>query len=682
MLPSMRPSRSFSCGCCASWSLGGLHDFIHSRHYDNDVLAELLGFTSPFEDLDADDVRTGLRQHHKQAEIQAATARVPHRLRANVARLADLVGLSAVDCRLLEFTVMLHNESVLDDTADVLGQLSTSQLFHALAVILDLPEPEVRAALGTHGILARSGLIVVDRCGTGTLRGKLDLLSNTFAGLMASAEADPVNLLRGMVSAIGPAHLKLEDYGHIQTSLDILCPYLRHATTTNQDGVNVFIHGAAGTGKSQLARVLAAELSCELFEVAGEDEDGDPIDGAQRLRAYRAAQSFFAQRRALIVFDEAEDVFDDGYNFFGRSTAQTRKAWINRMLEQNRIPTLWLSNTISTLDPAFIRRFDMVFELPVPPKAQRQRIVQQVCHDLIDDACAARIATAEALAPAVVTKAAAVIRSLGDELDAPKRMQALEHLIGNTLRAQGHGGLPSRHGQLPELYDPAFIKADIDLVQVARGLAQTGSGRLCLYGPPGTGKSAYARWLAEQLQVPLLLKRASDLMSAYIGDNERNIARTFREAEGTGALLLIDEIDSFLQDRRGASQNWEVTLVNEMLIQMESFNGFFIASTNLMDDLDPAALRRFDLKVRFGYLSIDQSIQLLHRYCTQLGLSGPAETDIQALQRLTRLAPGDFATAARQHRFRPFTTASELIGILQAECTLKGELYTPIGFVH
>lgn len=81
---------------------------------------------------------------------------------------------------------------------------------------------------------------------------------------------------------------------------------------------------------------------------------------------------------------------------------------------------------------------------------------------------------------------------------------------------------------------------------------------------------------------PLLVRRGSDLMSMWLGGSEKNVAEAFREAEAENAVLLIEEVDSFLQDRRGAQRSWEVTLVNEMLTQMESFEGLFIASTNLM----------------------------------------------------------------------------------------------------
>lgn len=276
---------------------------------------------------------------------------------------------------------------------------------------------------------------------------------------------------------------------------------------TGRKGVNIYIHGDPGTGKSQLAKVLAKEIGCELFEVASEDSDGDPINGERRLRAFSAAQSFFSQRAALIVFDEAEDVFNDGNRVFGqKSTAQLRKAWINRILEDSPVPSVWLSNTISEIDPAFIRRFDMVMELPVPPKKQRLHIIEETCSDLLDASSRARMAESESLAPALVTRAASVVRLIRDDLSVAGASDAMTLLIDNTLQAQGHRPMVKNDpNRLPEIYDPAFIHADSDLTQVAVGLIQNKAGRLCLYGPPGTGKTAYARWLADQMGVPLMV---------------------------------------------------------------------------------------------------------------------------------------------------------------------------------
>jgi transitional endoplasmic reticulum ATPase len=503
--------------------LGCHKDFIRKNGFANDLMAQQLGLGAwvdkASQDFEPGEVLTELRKDLREVEKEFISLDLAACLSQNIQRLSDLVGLSETDRRILEFAVMLQNERVLDDAAGWLGNLSSVKVFHSLSVVLALPESEVRAALAPNGPLARSGLVSIDQRGSSTLRGKLDLLSETFADHICSAETDPVNLLRGMVTLAGPARLTLSDYSHITSSLDILRSYLRHAIATARSGLNIYLHGAPGMGKSELARVLAAELGSELFEVASEDADGDPVCGHRRLRGFSAAQSFLTQRQALIVFDEVEDVFNNGDSLFGRkSTAQSQKAWVNRILEINVVPTLWLSNSIGSLDPAFVRRFDMVIELPIPPKSQRMRIIGQQCQDLLEPGAIAMVAESQVLAPAVVARAAAVVSCIRGELGASKAADAFIRLINSTLEAQGHATVrPNDPNQLSSIYDPCFIRADADLAQIAAGLVESRSGRLCLYGPPGTGKTTYGRWIAEQMGVPLLVLRASDLMSKWVG---------------------------------------------------------------------------------------------------------------------------------------------------------------------
>jgi hypothetical protein len=325
----------------------------------------------------------------------------------------------------------------------------------------------------------------------------------------------------------------------------------------------------------------------------------------------------------------------------------------------------------------------MVLEVPVPPRQQRERIIRQAGGELISASTVARLAESETLAPALVTQATRVVSAIRDQLGSPAT-DAVQLLINNTLQAQGHRPVRAHNPDaLPEGYDPAFIHADIDLQEVAQLLQTARTGRLCLYGPPGTGKTAFGRWLAQQLNVPLHVRRASDLLGMYVGESEKNIARAFHEAEADGGVLLIDEVDSFLQDRQGAERSWEVSQVNEMLTQMESFGGVFIASTNLMDKLDPAVLRRFDLKVRFGPLRPAQAAQLLQRHCQQHQLPEPSAAELAQVQTLTRLTPGDFAAVPRQSRLRPLHSASDWVKALQAECALKPHTKTSgMGFLN
>ena len=668
--------------------LNGQHEFINNLGIQNERLAEILGLATPvdmaFEELEIKKARAQLCKLYEAGEKKYQKAELPRELTENIRRLADLVGLSAIDCRILEFVTLLHNDRLLDDTADWLDLLSTAQVYQALSVILALPEADIRKALASKGVLTQSGIVSVDRTGPARLCSKLDLLSNRFAESMLIAEEDPVALLHDMVLPGLPPHLKWEDYEHVGQSLNLMRTYLRRSIDTRRKGVNIFLYGKPGTGKSQLARLLAQELSCELFEVASEDEDGDPVKGERRLRAFRAAQSFFAERKALIQFDEVEDVFGDGGGFFGlRSTAEKHKAWINRALEQNPVPTLWLSNSVSSLDNAFIRRFDMVIELQVPTRKQRERIIRETCGDMLTATSLGRIASAETLTPAVIARAASVVSAIRDVLPAEQVTSAIEHLVGNTLEAQGFGPIRKNDAtHLPDFYEVSFINAGTDLDEVAAGLAHMREGRLCLYGPPGTGKTAFGRWLADQLGMPLHIKRASDLLSKYVGDTERNIAQAFMDAADAGAVLLMDEVDSFLQDRSGARRSWEVTEVNEMLSQMESFSGILVASTNLMDGLDQAALRRFDLKLKFDYLKPDQAWTLFERQCQALGLPTPPGALKRELDHLRVLTPGDFATVARQYRLRPAQDPAAVLDALKEECAVKaGGLKSAIGFI-
>ena len=69
-------------------------------------------------------------------------------------------------------------------------------------------------------------------------------------------------------------------------------------------------------------------------------------------------------------------------------------------------------------------------------------------------------------------------------------------------------------------------------------------------------------------------------MNCYLGETEKIIAQAFEDAQRDDAVLLLDEIDSFLRDRTLSSHSWEVTQVNEQLTQIENYEGVFIATTN------------------------------------------------------------------------------------------------------
>jgi len=180
-----------------------------------------------------------------------------------------------------------------------------------------------------------------------------------------------------------------------------------------------------------------------------------------------------------------------------------------------------------------------------------------------------------------------------------------------------------------------------------------------------------------KLGLPVILKRASDLLDMYLGQTEKHIAAMFREAHEEGAILLLDEADSFLRDRRNATRSWEVTQVNELLVQMEAFEGIFFCSTNLIDDFDRAAFRRFALKVRFDPLNPDQRWIMFRRLLVRVRKRVTPSRTVRVrahLDHLEGLTAGDFkAVEGRYEVLGQRPALQDVLDALAAELDVRME---------
>ena len=136
---------------------------------------------------------------------------------------------------------------------------------------------------------------------------------------------------------------------------------------------------------------------------------------------------------------------------------------------------------------------------------------------------------------------------------------------------------------------------------------------------------------------------------------------------------------AFSRTAPGASHSWEITQVNELLQQMENFDGVMVAATNFSKNLDAAVMRRFTFKLEFGYLD-DEGKRLFFERMFKATLTDEEFSELKALR---NLAPGDFRTV-RQEQFYlgEAVTNEERIAALKEECNLKkdGDHSASIGF--
>ncbi len=606
----------------------------------------------------------------------------------NVRKLSVLIDLNPVEQKLLVFGVLMHAIRDLEAICDVLGSISSHSVVGVLAGILAIPPVEVRQALSTDGLLNKTGLLRLDRDEHTNLEYQVRILDEISDVLLDEDQPEIMESLKRFFTLGKQPRLLVKDFEHIQKDYDILFRYLKASSEKGLVGSNVLIYGPPGTGKSELVRTLATDLGCALYEVTTTDGDDDAIMYQGRVDSYQLCQQVLKRKKnTLILFDEIEDVFvrDGSMERFGiRTSTDSKKGWFNMVLEENQIPSIWVSNVISHIDEAILRRFDYVMELKTPPRKTRIKIISDYTKGLkVSEGWIKKISVNEDLAPGLISRAVKVVKELGFTEESEVE-NSLERVISNTLHAMGYDKNLEKGAPSPISYRPDVLNADYDLVALQEGLQRYGQGRFCLYGPSGTGKSEFARHMSEVLDKPLLVKRASDLLDPYVGVTEKEIKGMFEQALDENALLLLDEADSFLQDRSRARQSWEVTQVNELLTQMERFEGVFICSTNLMDNLDQASLRRFDLKIKFDFLKPEQGWELFQQVITDYNASiDDKELWEKKVRALRGLTPGDFATVVRQSRYAPTHLGAEsLLDGLKREIEFKDKgKFKNIGFV-
>lgn len=171
---------------------------------------------------------------------------------------------------------------------------------------------------------------------------------------------------------------------------------------------------------------------------------------------------------------------------------------------------------------------------------------------------------------------------------------------------------------------------------------------LLLYGPPGNGKTTLAGAIALVLDLPIYILRAAGLVGGYVGQTAKTIAQAFSLFNGVGPVILfLDEADSLLGQRvSGSNGTWFNDQVNTMLQSLDKCDKevIVIAATNLIENLDGAALRRFEIHLEMPRPPAESLARLFSNFRRQHQERWPVEIDAMQVGR-TAYARGDsFAT--------------------------------------
>lgn len=589
----------------------------------------------------------------------------------NIDVLATHVALNSDEQVIFELAVRATRNGPVRSLCAGLVDDARLSVEDAIASLTGLPSASVRRSLSYSGRLLSSGLVQFEKhpC-HGLGLAPLNLIVEALEPPSRSLD----DILSKLFAPVSSTTVAWEDFEHLGAGRDFAFRLLRGALDRCEKGVNILLHGAPGTGKTEFCKALAERLSAGLHAVGEADDEGDEPSRSERLQQLRLGQRLLTdQGNSLILFDEMEDLFpglDNGP--FGLSLRRSgSKVHANRLLENNPIPTLWTTNNIRDCDPAFLRRISFTLELRTPPVSVRSHIWEKLAKHhqvaLPKDLClelAQSMEDAPALADSAL-RAARITRGGADDVK----------LAASAISRAVRGGHTPLVAPSSVRFEPELANADHDLALITERFVACGpanTGGLCLSGPPGTGKSAFARYLADRMQMLVLERRASDLLDRYVGGSERNIADAFAEARDTSAFLVFDEADSLLGARDGARHRWEISQVNEMLTWMENHPLPFACTTNLVDQLDPATARRFSLKIGFLPLSAQQREACFRRFFK----SDPP----LRLWELNQLTPGDFAVVAKRSKLLGIPEPEAILVELRREQAAKPNRGSPIGF--
>ena len=442
----------------------------------------------------------------------------------------------------------------------------------------------------------------------------------------------------------------LDSFSVNQDSLEICTDLLK-----GNNPVSILFYGKPGSGKTELAKAICKTTGKNVYIFKNEVESGGPSPLGELVCLLS-----MERQDSILIVDEADSLIKTlDFSFFGPMPSRT-KGTINKMLENNRDKVIYIINHQQQIDESTRRRFTFSIKFEAMPARQLRSIAKTKIESIeladntknqILDLFDKYKLTGQSVDNIVKTIEGMECK---DEETLLKKVQIV--MKENSMLLNGKSKM--RDTVKPE-YDPKVLNASMDpleiieMVQNAAKFAEKNKGtdsgvRMLFYGLSGTGKTELARYLAEQLGKPILLKRASDILGMFVGENEQNIRDAFAEAEASDSILLFDEADSFFYNRNQAQRSWERSTVNEFLTQMEEFSGILICTTNLRNIMDPAMQRRFHILVEFKPMKFEGIKTILERYFPAYHLSNK---EVEELEDSESVTPGDFGTLSSRIRF-------------------------------
>jgi SpoVK/Ycf46/Vps4 family AAA+-type ATPase len=622
-----------------------------------------------------------LEQCYRQFQLKNA---VP----PNMEKLAFQFDLDETEQKILFFYTVLSGNEVFRQLYD---RFDDNKKLYLLAKAVDLPVQSVMRRLQKDGRLIGMKLLSEttshSRYGSYPDYELSEMVSNFIYGFDNSA------FRREIVGKDRKKTFPLDAFLVGKTQLSIMQSLLK-----GPGPCNILLYGQPGTGKTELARTLCRSTGNTCYFLQSgfyEVRQRRPLPGSDmnRIVLLQMAIKIIEEEGGILIVDEADEILNTGNMFslfFGiPANNGGDKGTINNIMDSHSKKIIWISNRIRGIDDSVLRRFSYSHHFGKNSAGQRMiywnsLVRKHKMAQTIPPETRKKLAASYQISAGHIGRALETFSSL----DTGERgMTQLREILDKQHELVHYGQKKKTESLIPgPQFNPRYLNTDIPvdrIVQALRGKYCGGTSystmgtHILFHGVPGTGKTECARYIAEALDKELILKRSSDILSKWVGENEQNIRDAFAEAEADGAVLCIDEADSFFRNRESARSSWEVSFTNELLTQMESFSGVFVCSTNLIDILDPAVMRRFAWKIQFLPLKKKHRAEIVMAYFQFPELTDSDRITFAGIHGLT---PGDVKAVWLKYGTSPDLSSTEIADELKRETGYRDTGGSEIGF--
>ena len=582
----------------------------------------------------------------------------------NLLELQRLLEMTELERRLIEISHIFSIDPKVNIFRDAL--FSTLKLMHDFVYVIMLAGSEFSLNDAFDAISERSLPIALGIVDFNLKTRRLGQMSEFWAVAISSPDDHAfkkrfVETLNSKKKVFAGAIAKASDIDEQTATALLETSFKNLEKKLDIEGINLLFYGPKSLNKKGYVNELLASLNVDAYQVNLRDAKSRDVPSicyvAQR---YVAAEVVRYYERKVLIIDRAENALTRFrgqpswlLDLMGDDATERLEGELDSdelLLNSFNVPTIWLVDDVSRITDENVGRFLFHVELKGGSRSDRKEEVSKVVAELgYSQELAQSLSQYYQLSIEQIKTAARGAVQLKDKFDSEV---TLAHFVKNSQKALGRDTVEElRESVTKYSLDLLNLTGNMSPELIIKSLKKRQSGSICMYGPPGTGKTQLAEYIAVQLDKPLLIKPASEILNMYIGETEKNIAAMFKEATETDSVLFLDEADSMLRDRSYAQRSWEITQVNELLQRIERWKGIFICATNLFSAIDPAALRRFTFKLEFRPLSIEQRLLMLSNEAKfELDALTEAEREnlLTELTLIQYLTPGDFATVKRQ----------------------------------